>query len=122
MVKTRGAMHRPSENAWLLIFILPYLLIQVSLIPPYIQNTHTHQLLLESYTLGDTIELMEQFRREPLYKIVMERAKQLRLDGLGRTEAIHAAIRDRKYKINKFVPDKYEIEQSEEEEDDEEVE
>ena len=71
--------------------------------------------------LGDTIELMEQFRREPLYKIVMERAKQLRLDGLGRIETIHAAIRDRKYKINKFMPDKYEIvdEQSEEEEDEE---
>ena len=70
--------------------------------------------------LGKTIELMDQFRHEPLYKIVMDRAKQLRLDGLGRIESIHAAIRDRKYKINKFMPDKYESEDEENDDDDEE--
>ena len=66
--------------------------------------------------LGDAFELIEEIRREPLYKIVMDRAKQLRLDGLGRTESIRAAIRDRKYKVNEFFPDKYESDDEEDEE------
>ena len=65
--------------------------------------------------LGDALEQMEQFRREPVYILVTKTAKELQLDGLSRKESIRAAIRNRKYKINKFVPKEFEEEGEEEE-------
>ena len=58
--------------------------------------------------LTETLERMIQLRKEPIYKLVMDTAKDLRSDGLGYKESIRAAISKRKHKINEYIPDELE--------------
>ena len=55
--------------------------------------------------LTEVFERMIQLRKEPIYKLVMDTAKDLRDDGLGYRESIRAAISKRKHKINDYIPD-----------------
>ena len=71
--------------------------------------------------LTETLVRLHQIRQEPVYKVVMDTAKDLRSDGLGRKESIRAAISKRKHKINEYIPDELEDEDEDDtdEEDDE---
>ena len=62
---------------------------------------------------------MENLRKERIYDMVMNTAKELRLEGLGREESIRSAVSKRKHKLNEFIPDELEdVDNSEEETDD----
>ena len=61
---------------------------------------------------------INQLRKEPIYKLVMDTAKDLRDDGLGYRESIRAAISKRKHKINEYIPDALEDDGDEDHEED----
>ena len=69
--------------------------------------------------LMDTLVRLDQIRQEPIYKVVMDTAKDLRADGLGHKESIRAAISKRKHKINEYIPDELDDEEDTDEEDEE---
>ena len=89
-------------------------------------KTEVYQYLVPKYQkafrhkLTNTLVRLNQLRREPIYKVVMDTAKDLRADGLDQEESIRAAISKRKHKINAYIPDEYESEEEEEEETDDE--
>ena len=73
-------------------------------------DQEAHKRMLPSYQkafrkkFANWIIKLDKFRREPLYKLIMETAKELRDEGLGREESIEAAVHRRKFKVNKYVP------------------
>ena len=71
--------------------------------------------------LTEILERMIQLRKEPIYKLVMDTAKDLRSDGLGYKESIRAAISKRKHKINEYIPDELEEEDESDADEDEDM-
>ena len=80
-----------------------------------------HRYLLPKYRkafrqkLSDTLVRLNQIRQEPIYKVVMDTAKELRSDGLDHKESIRAAIGKRKHKINEYIPDELDEEDADDE-------
>ena len=62
---------------------------------------------------------IERLRKEKVYDIVMDTAKELRSEGHGREESIRSAISKRKHKLNEFIPDELvDLDKDEDETDD----
>ena len=84
-----------------------------------------HQYFVPKYQkafrhkLTNTLVRLNQLRQEPIYKVVMDTASDLRAEGLGHEESIRAAISKRKHKINAYIPEEYDSEDEEEDTDDE---
>ena len=74
-----------------------------------------HRILLPKYRkafremLGDFFVKRDSIRKEPVYGIIADTAKDLRnVDGMDREESIRSAINFRKYKLNLYINEELE--------------
>ena len=88
-------------------------------------DEEAHRLLVDKYRKAFRGKMthyfltMDKLRKERIYDMVMDTAKELRLEGLGREESIRSAVSKRKHKLNEFIPDELEdVDNSKEETDD----